>query len=342
MTWLGPWLPYLGRRLLATLIVLFVVGTITFVVTHLLANPVALLIGTQATPDIKRQMTHALGLDQPLYVQYVAYLSHAVRGDFGYSTHTSNPVTTDIRLRLPATFELVLASFVLIVLVGLPLGVAGGARPGGIADRIGRVISQIGASVPNFWVGLILIYVLFYLWHLFPAPLGRIDDGIPSPRPVTGLLTVDSLLAGNVAAFRSALAHLVLPAITLALSALPSTVQITRNTMVSVLGSDFIRTARAFGMPWQLLYLRYALKNVLGAVLTVLAMTLGFLMGSTVLVEIVFAWPGIGLYAVDAMNNSDYAPLVAIVLIAATFYAVAYLLADLLHSIVDPRTRIES
>jgi peptide/nickel transport system permease protein len=341
VTRLGTWIPYLGRRLFATVTVLFVVGTITFFVTHLIANPVALLVGTQATPEIKRQLTHELGLDKPLYVQYVAYLSHAARGDFGYSTHTFNPVTTDLRLRLPATLELVLAAFIIVTVIGVPLGVFAGANPGGISDRVARTVSQLGASVPNFWVGLILIYLLYYEWHLFPAPLGRIDDSVSTPRTITGLLTVDSLLAGNMRACVSALGHLVLPAITLSLVALPSTILITRNTMTTVLESDFVRTARAYGMPWRKLYFGYALRNVLGAVLTVLAMTFGFLMGSTVLVETVFAWPGIGLYAVDSMNSSDYAPLVAIVLVAAAFYALAYLVSDLLHAAVDPRVRIQ-
>ncbi len=285
-------------------------------------------------------MTHRLGLDQPLGVQYGHYLTHAARGDFGYSTHTYNSVRTDLGERLPATIELVLAALVLTIVIGVPLGIAAGSRAGRLVDRLAGVVSEVGASVPAFWVGLLLIFLFFYEWHLFPTPLGRIDQTVPSPEPRTRFLVVDSILAGNQAALRSALAHLVLPAFTLALVALPSVIQITRNTMAHVLQSDFIRTARCFGIPWWMLYPRYAFKNVVGPILAVLAMTLGFLIGNSVLVEVVFAWPGIGLYAVDSMNSLDYAPVVAIVLITATFYIVAYLIADVLHAAIDPRVRL--
>jgi peptide/nickel transport system permease protein len=339
---LRSWLPYLVRRLLASVIVLIGVATITFLVTHTLGDPVSLLIGNQATPEVRRAMTHRLGLDQPIWVQYGQYVSHAARGDFGYSTHTYNAVLTDLGQRLPATIELVLAAFMLTILIGVPLGIIAGARPGRIVDLAARILSEIGASIPSFWVGLLLIYLLFYEWHLFPAPLGRISDNVPLPPTRTHFLVLDSLLAGDTAALRSALSHLVLPSITLALVALPTTIQTTRNTMTHVLGSEYVRTSRCFGVPARLLYPRYALKNVLGPVLAVLAMTLGFLIGNSVLVEVVFAWPGIGLYAVDSMNNLDYAPVIAIVLVTAAFYIVAYLIADVLHAAIDPRVRIRS
>jgi peptide/nickel transport system permease protein len=326
--------------LLASVVVLVGVASITFFVTHTLGSPVSLLVGDHATPEIKREMTHRLGLDKPLSVQYGHYLTHAARGDFGYATHTYPAVRTDIGQRLPATIELVVAAFVLTIVIGVPLGIAAGSRAGRLIDRLAGVFSEVGASVPAFWVGLLLIFLFFYEWHIFPTPLGRIDETVPAPEPRTRFLVIDSVLAGNGAALRSALAHLVLPAFTLALVALPSVIQITRNTMAHVLQSDFIRTARCFGVPWPILYPRYAFKNVVGPILAVLAMTLGFLIGNSVLVEVVFAWPGIGLYAVDSMNSLDYAPVVGIVLITATFYIVAYLIADVLHAAIDPRVRM--
>jgi peptide/nickel transport system permease protein len=334
MNSLRSWLPYVARRLLASLVVLVGVATITFLVTHTLGNPVSLLIGNQASPEVRQAMTHRLGLDQPIWVQYGQYVSHVARGDFGYSTHTYNSVLSDLGQRLPATVELVLAAFLLTIVIGIPLGVAAGARPGRVVDWIARTVTAVGASIPSFWIGLLLIY--------FPAPLGRIGDNVTLPPTRTHFLVLDSILAGDVVALRSALSHLVLPALTLAFVALPTTIQTTRNTMTHVLGSEYVRTARCFGVPSKLLYPRYALKNALGPVLAVLAMTLGFLIGNSVLVEVVFAWPGIGLYAVDSMNNLDYAPVIAIVLITAAFYIVAYLIADVLHAAIDPRVRIRS
>jgi ABC-type dipeptide/oligopeptide/nickel transport system permease component len=340
VTTFRSWAPYLARRLLASVVVLVGVASITFFVTHTLGSPVSLLVGEHATPEIKREMTHRLGLDKPLSVQYGQYLTHAARGDFGYSTHTYNAVRTDVAERLPATIELVMAALVLTIMIGIPVGIAAGSRAGRLFDRLSGVASEVGASVPAFWIGLLLIFLFFYKWNLVPTPLGRLDETVQAPESRTGFLVVDSILAGNTEALRSALAHLVLPAFTLALVALPSVIQITRNTMAHVLQSDYIRTARCFGIPSVMLYPRYAFKNVVGPILAVLAMTLGFLIGNSVLVEVVFAWPGIGQYAVESMNSLDYAPVVAIVLITATFYIVAYLIADIIHAAIDPRVRL--
>jgi peptide/nickel transport system permease protein len=225
------------------------------------------------------------------------------------------------------------------VLVAIPLGIAAARRRGGVADRVGQLLAQAGAAVPNFWIGLILIYVFFYLLDILPAPVGRIAESVPEPRRLTGLFTVDSLLTGDLRALGSSLAHLLLPAVTLSLVSIPATLQITRNTFIHILGSDYIRTARAFGLPSGLVFFKYALKNAVVPILTVLAMSFGFLMSGTVLIEAIFAWPGIGLYALDATNGFDYEPVIGVVLLAAVFYALAYLVADLISFAVDPRIR---
>jgi peptide/nickel transport system permease protein len=341
ISWLKESIVYLARRLATILFVLLGVATITFMITRLLGNPVYLLVGQQVDKEIVDNMIHQMGLDRPLPEQYLRYLEAVAHGDLGVSRVTQRPVLAEIRLRLPATLELVTVAMLLIVLGAVPIGVISAARPGGIIDRIGQFVTRLGISLPDFWIGLILIYIFFYNLKWLPAPLGRLAPDIPPPPQVTGLLVVDSLLIGNWAALRSAIGHLTLPGITLALVASPSTLQITRTTLLHILSSDYIRTARAYGMPVGTIYFHYALRNALVPVITMLAMTFGFLMSSTVLVETVFAWPGLGLYAVNSMHQLDYEPIVGVVFLSALFYALAYLVADLVTFAVDPRIRTQ-
>jgi ABC-type dipeptide/oligopeptide/nickel transport system permease component len=333
------WARYLVRRLGAAFITLLGVCTITFVMVRVIGNPVYLLVGQQTSQEIVDAMTRSMGLDQPIWVQYGQYLAHLASGDLGVSRATFRPVADDVLLRLPATLELVLAAMVIVVAVALPLGIAAATRRGGIVDRLAQLLAQVGASIPGFWFGLLLIYVFFAQLQLLPAPLGRLDRfDIPPPR-VTGLHTVDSLLAGDLPVFLSALSHLVLPAATLALAAIPASLLITRNSLIGVLDSQYIRTARAFGLDPRTINVRYAARNILVPLITVLAMTFGFLMSGTVLVEVIYAWPGIGFYAVTAMNQSDYDPIQAVVLLGAIFYIGAYLVGDILSAAIDPRIR---
>jgi peptide/nickel transport system permease protein len=341
ISWVKGWAIYLARRLAAMILVLLGVATITFMVTRLLGNPVYLLVGQQADQEIIENMRHQMGLDRPLPEQYVRYLAAVANGDLGVSRVTQRPVLVEIQLRLPATLELVTAAMLLIVLVAVPLGVFSAARPGGVLDRFGQFIAQLGTSVPSFWLGLLLIYFFFFRLPWFPAPLGQLEGDISPPPERTGLLVIDSLIAGNLPALESALSHLILPAITLAIASAPSTLQITRTTLIQILSSDYVRTARAYGLPQRTIYFRYALKNVIVPVITVLAMTFGFLMSGTVLVETVFAWPGLGLFAVNSMHQLDYEPILGVVFLSALFYALAYLVADLITLAVDPRIRAQ-
>jgi peptide/nickel transport system permease protein len=336
---LGSWAGYTLKRLGSIAVVLLGISTITFVITRLLGNPVYLLVGQQTSPEIVGNMIHRMGLDRPLYEQFLSYLWNVAHGDLGVSRYTFRPVLEDIALRLPATLELVAFSMGLVTLGGVPLGIVAIARRGTWVDRLAQALSQLGASVPTFWLGLLFIYFLFFVIPLFPAPLGRLDSSIQSPPAITGFLLLDSLFARNRAAFFSSLGHLILPGVTLAVGSVPATIQITRNSLIAVLSSDFTRTGLAFGLDKRTVYFRYALKNILVPVTTVLAMTMGYLVSGTILIETVFSWPGIGLYAVDAMNHFDYEPIIAVVLISALFYALAYLSADLLQFIIDPRIR---
>jgi peptide/nickel transport system permease protein len=337
---LAGWLRFALRRVLSAGVTVLGVMTVTFVVVRLVGNPVYLLVGQQSSPEIISALTKSMGLDKPIWEQYLGYLMAAVQGDFGISRATYRPVSSEILTRLPATVELVVAAMIVAAVVAVPIGVLAGARPGGASDRLSQTLVHVGISLPPFWVGLVLVFLFFAVLHVLPAPLGQLDPSVTTPPRMTGLVTIDSLIAGDLDAFVSAIRHLLLPGVTLALVAIPATVQITRTTLVQVFTSDYIRTARAVGLSRRTIYGRYALKNALVPMLTVLAMTFGYLISSTVLVEVIFSWPGIGLYAVTAMSQFDYEPVVGVVIVAAAAYVVAYLVADVLSATIDPRISV--
>lgn len=334
---LRQWALVAARRIVAATVSLFGVITITFVATRMIGNPVELLLGNNATQEGRDALIRELGLDQPLYVQFGHFLGELARLDFGRSTVTMRPVIDDVISRLPATLELVGVAMVLTVLIGVPLGLKAGAHPGSAIDRVVGWITRLGAALPSFWVGLLLILLLTYTWRLFPTPLG-IDIGVARR---TGFLLIDSMLAGSPPALFHSLALLTLPAVTLALNSLPAVLQIVRNTTSSVVTSEYIRTAKASGIEGKLLNRTYVFRNVLGPLLPVVAMSASNKIGNSALVEVVFLWPGIGQYAVNAMNNLDYAPVLAVVLITAVFYIVGYLIAEILQAIFDPRVRTQ-
>jgi peptide/nickel transport system permease protein len=320
---------------------MFSVATITFGVTHLLGTPVALLVGNTATKAAIRAATIQLGLNKPLYIQYWHFLWQTIHGNLGRSTHTFNAVSTDISQRFPVTLELVGAAMVIAVIVGLALGAASAIWERRPPDLVGQAVVQISLSIPSFWLGLMLVYVFFVKYQLLPAPIGQLAANIPLPHRITGMVVVDSLFDHDGTAFVSALQHLVLPAFTLSLVAVPSILQITRTTMISVMRSDYVRLGRAYGLRRSALVFKYGLRNAVAPIITVVAMSFGYLMSGTVLVEEVFAWPGLGLYAVTSMNDQDYQPIVALVMLSAVFYCVSYLFADIVSALADPRVMLD-
>lgn len=330
---------FLAKRIVALVVSLLIVSMITFAVIHFIGNPVYLLLGPRYTQEMLNALTASLGLDKPLWQQYLHYLGNLLSGDLGVSRYTGNTVAADLAARLPATLELSTYALFLGVLWSVPAGIYAGVHPRGWFARLADLVARAGVSMPSFWLGLLLIYFFFAELHWLPAPLGRIDDRFSGIPVVTGWKTIDTLLAGNGAAFVSALAHLAMPALALAITTSPSILQIARSRIEEIMRSDYIRSARAFGLPPSTIY-RYAFKNMLGPVLTMITMTYGYLLSGTVLVEVVFAWPGLGLYAVDAMNNSDYEPVMGVVLIGTAFYLFVYLVADIINAMVDPRARV--
>ena len=238
---------------------------------------------------------------------------------------------------MPASAELTLLGLLLAVAIAVPLGIAAANRPGAWIDHLCRVVATAGVSLPVFFTGLLLVYVFYYLSGWAPAPLGRLDVYFSAPPRRTGFYLIDSLLAGDVATFRAALAQLALPALTLAIFSVAPLARVTRASMLTALGSDFVRTARASGLSRGRVVYVYAFRNAVLPVITTLGMVFSFLLGANVLVEKVFAWPGIGSYAIEALIASDYAPVQGFVLTMALLYVLLNLAIDLVYGLVDPR-----
>jgi ABC-type dipeptide/oligopeptide/nickel transport system permease component len=328
---------YVLRRLSALVPQLLAISVVTFVLARLLpGDPVGMILGPLATPESLAKLRAEMHLDQPFHVQYFYYLRDVIQGDFGRSWSTSNPVSSDLAARVPATLELITYSLILALVIGIGIGIATALRPGGWVDRTTRIYGLLAGAIPDFWLGLLLIFFLYFELRIFPPPLGRLDPFLSAPTHVTGMYTVDSLLTGNWVCLGSALSHLALPVITLAFASAGSIMRMTRATMIGILDGDFIRHGRLSGLPERVL-LRYALRNALPPVVTLVAIIYGYLLGGAVLIENVFGWGGLGQYAVQAMSNSDYAAIQGFVLVAATFTLVLYLVVDLVYFAIDPR-----
>jgi len=316
---------------------------VTFLMTRALpGDPAVYFAGPAATEQSIEQIRKSLGLDQGLAQQFWIYLADLARGELGTSFSTGIPVKEELLSRLPASLELTLLALLLSVAVAVPLGVLAATRPDTWVDHLCRVLVTAGVSLPVFFTGLFLVYVFYYLLGVAPSPLGRLDIYYLSPPTVTGFYTFDALIAGDFEVLRAALAQLVLPAITMGLFTLAPLARMTRGAMLQVLGSDFIRTARASGLRRSTVLFTYAFRNALLPILTTLGMVFSFMLGSNVLVEKVFAWPGIGSYAIEALIVSDYAAVQGFVLAMALLYVALNLLIDILYTVVDPRVGMDA
>jgi dipeptide transport system permease protein len=331
------------KRLLLAVPSLIGVVIVTFLLTRALpGDPAAYFAGPAATKEAVEQVRVKLGLDKPLLVQFFRYAGDLSRGDLGASLTTGQPVATEIRTRLPASAELTLLGLLLAVAAAVPLGILAAIRPGSLADHACRIIATAGVSLPVFFTGLILVYVFYYLLGWAPAPLGRLDVFFSPPPQVTGFYLIDSLIARDGELFMASLKQLVLPALTLGIFSLAPIARMTRASMLAVLSSDFVRTARASGLSPYAVIVTYAFRNAMLPVVTTLGMVFSFLLGANVLVEKVFAWPGIGSFAVEALIASDFAPVQGFVLTMAVMYVTLNLAIDILYGIIDPRLRLEA
>ena len=330
------------RRLLAALPNLLGVVVITFLLTRALpGDPATYFAGGAATKEAVEQVRQALGLDKTLPEQFLRYVAGLARGDFGQSITTGQPVLAELVTRLPASLELVLLALLLACGIAIPLGVAAASRPGSWIDQLCRILTTAGVSLPTFFTGLVLAYVFYFLLGWAPAPLGRLDPMFSPPPSLTGLYVIDALLAGDLPLAWACLRQLVLPVVTMALFVLAPIARMTQASMLQVLSSDFVRTARASGLSSTTVKIRYALRNALLPVVTTLGMVFGFMLGSSVIIEKVFGWPGVGSYAIDALTASDYAPVQGFVLAMGVLFVLLNLLVDVLYTLIDPRVAVE-
>ncbi|OYU92225.1 MAG: peptide ABC transporter permease [Bradyrhizobiaceae bacterium PARB1] len=335
-------LALIGKRLLFAIPSLIGVVIVTFLLTRALpGDPAAYFAGPAADKQVIEDIRKKLGLDKPLIEQFVRYTADLAQGDFGNSLTTGQPVATELRNRLPASAELTLLGLLVSVAIAIPLGILAATRPGSWIDHLCRVTTTAGVSLPVFFTGLVLVYVFYFKLGWSPAPLGRLDVFASAPPTVTGFYLIDSVIARDWEAFRSALSQLILPTATLAIFSLAPIARMTRASMLAILASDFVRTARASGLSPRKVIVTYAFRNAMLPVITTLSMTFSFLLGANVLVEKVFAWPGIGSYAVEALIASDFAPVQGFVLTMAIMYVLINLVIDILYGIIDPRVRLE-
>jgi len=330
-------------RMLAALPNLAGVVVITFVLTRALpGDPAAYFASAAATQEAVAQVRTQLGLDRPMVEQFFSYLGALAQGDLGMSISTGQPVLTELLQRLPASLELVLLALLLACAVALPLGVLAATRPGSWIDQLCRVLTTAGVSLPTFFTGLLLSYVFYFLLGWAPSPLGRLDPMFSPPPGVTGLSLIDAALAGDAALWWACCKQLILPVVTMALFVLAPIARMTRASMLAVLSADFVRTARASGLTRSTVLVTYALRNALLPVVTTLGMVFGFMLGSSVIVERVFGWPGAGSYAIDALTASVYAPVQGFVLAMGILFVLLNLLVDVLYGLIDPRVDVSA
>jgi len=332
-------LRYFIKRLPRLLVVFWGVSVITFAISHVIpGDPARMLAGQKASQETLTKIRVELGLDRPIYVQYLRYAGDLLHGDMGTSIRTQQPVASELKKYFPATLELTLVSMLLTLLIGISLGILAAVQRDRWGDHVSRLISLLGVSTPLFWSGL-LVMIVFYKWlQLFPAS-GRLDTFLTPPPQVTGLYLLDGLLAGDGRVVVSAFEHLVLPASCLAYVQLAVIARQVRASMIQVLSLDYIRTAKAFGLSNRKIICQYALKNALLPTVTVAGLIFGELLGGAIITETIFSWPGMGKYVVDSVAFLDFPAIMGFTMVVALSYVLINLLVDLLYRVLDPQIR---
>jgi len=333
---------FVARRALALVLLAIGITLVVFLLTQLVpSDPVTANLGEQAAgdPEAVAAFKEHYGLDKPLPQRYLIYLGHVVQGDLGESALTRNPVTTDLGQFIPATAELAVFSIVIAILVGIPIGVAAAVKHDKPVDHVLRVVSLGGISMPTFWIALVALYVFFYRLGWFPSG-GRLDPGTLDPPHVTGFFTVDAVLAGQWSVAREAVHHLVLPALVLAAFNVSLLARYTRSSVLEVMGNDYVRAARAKGVPEAVVLWRYVLRAALPAIITVIGLLFANILTGAVLVENIFAWPGLGQYAYQAAINLDVPAIAGVSLFIAVVYVTINFVVDVLYGVIDPRIRV--
>lgn len=337
-------LEFILRRLLTSIFVLLGVSFITFFIARVVPNDAAAMyIGPKARQEDIDRVTKQLGLDKPLPTQYLIYMQELTRGDLGTSISTKRPVTQELADRLPATLELLLTGMLFATLIGVPLGVLSAQAQGKLPDVAVRTLSIMGVSMPAFFLGLILQIIFFRNLDILPLA-GRVDADLRFTHPltqITDFILLDSFLTSNWVTLKDAFLHLILPAFTLAAYPIGLIARMTRAAMLETLEQDYIRTAKAYGIKQHIIIYIYALKNAISPTLTVLGLTFAFALTGTFFVEIIFNWPGLGLFTVRSLLSLDYPAIMGMTLFGATGYVLINLIVDIVQAWVDPRISLK-
>ena len=330
---------YLVRRLGFLVFILLGCSLILFVVIYWLpGDPARAAAGPAASPQQLTYIRHKLGLDKPIYIQYLIYIKNLARGDLGVSIRTRKSVTTELGNYLPASLELVAAAMLIVLLVGLPLGVLSAVRPGHLVDTVSRLLATLGMGMPVFWVALIVQLIFYGKLHLLPFG-GQFSMHLIPPPHITGFGIIDALLIGNLSLFADGIIHLIAPATVLALADLAVISRLTRSSMLEVLSQDYIVTASSKGLPERTVIMKHAFKNALLVPLTMAGMQVGFMLGNTILVESIFSWGGVGFLAVNAVYKRDFPVIVGVTLVMCLVFVLSNTLVDILYAYLDPRIR---
>lgn len=338
---MGLW-RYIAFRFVQALVVLFFVSIATFVLMHAVpGDPLNAVIGERQAdrPEVRAALERQYGLDRPLPVQYVYYVKNLLQGDMGTTITDRKDVREELGKVVPATMELAFAAMLFAIVVGVPLGIIAAVKQGKWPDHVARFISLIGTSIPVFWLGLLLAYLVTYRWRLLPRS-GQLDVGMRKPPHVTGFISIDALLAGNTEVLWSFTQHIILPAVVLGAFAMGIISRMLRSSLVAALNDDYVRTARAKGVSEFAVVRRHALRNAMIPTITVIGLTFASLLAGAVLTETIFSWPGLGQFAVRMALKLDYPGLIGVTLVVAVVYIIVNFIVDVLYGILDPRIRI--
>jgi peptide/nickel transport system permease protein len=330
---------FILKRLSYTVFVLFGLSILIFIIARVLpGDPARLALGPRAPDWAVQNLRVQLHLNEPLYIQYFYWVRDAASGSLGESLVTRRDVFTDVQEFLPATLELITLSALLVVALAIPIGMVAGRRANSWFDNLVRVLSYIGVAVPAFVVAIVFLLVFGFMLHIAPS-IGRLSPNIIAPPTVTGFITIDSLISGNMAAFFDAVVHLILPAVALALGPIAQEARITRSSVVENLNKDYILSTVSHGVPERLLTLKYLLRPSLIPTVSVMGLDISSLIANAFLVELIYNWPGISRYGINAMLRKDLNAIVAVVMIAGIIFAIANIAVDLIVAYLDPRIR---
>ena len=336
-------LRFILRRLLATPFLLIGVASAAFCITQLAGgDPLSALVPERQmnNPEIVAAAKERWGLDQPVFLRYLTYMGNLAQGDLGISFSSRRPVMEDIAARLPATFELVCAAMIFATVTGIALGILSARCHDRLPDFLSRLFAPLGSSLPVFWSGLILLYVLSVQLQILPGP-GRLDPRSQPPSDLTGFYTIDALLTGQIGLFFEALSHLLLPAFVLGWSVVGIITRLVRSSLLDVMGQDYIRTARAKGAGEMRVLINHALRNAMLPALTIIGFSFAYLITGAVLTEAVFSWPGIGSYAVSSARSLDFPGIIGVTLVGSLAFLICNLLTDIAYAFANPRVKLQ-